>query len=320
MKHEGWVYPAARVLSPISLITLIVLFTLPQELFAKTHIKGAIRKGVEEAVSIVPGGDSRVGRGIADKVKDWAEDDKKEEAKEKEDSKEDASGGDGDSGGEGDSGGDQKIVAVDPDIENQPLLAVDQVNCVAAQTGTEFVNHCRFTDLAGRTHDDISQLTFDFSTLTFHYVNEQGSITDLRLAAAALGFDALDIAADLLTAETDVSHNFSGLAPNDPLVLSFFNAFDAAKRANQDFERGDADNSGAVDINDGVYILSHLFLGSVPEPPCMDAADVNDDGRVTDTDAIYLLEAIILGSRVVPAPGINTAGADPTMDYLNCRK
>ena len=49
------------------------------------------------------------------------------------------------------------------------------------------------------------------------------------------------------------------------------------------FFRGDADNSGAVNITDGIFVLNFLFLGG-PDPSCMDAADADDSGATNITD------------------------------------
>jgi hypothetical protein len=76
------------------------------------------------------------------------------------------------------------------------------------------------------------------------------------------------------------------------------------------FIRGDVNNSGAVDLNDGVDILAYIFLG-VSIPPCYDAADVNDNGLVEMSDYLYMARWIFAGGPPPPAP-YPTAGVDPT--------
>ena len=91
------------------------------------------------------------------------------------------------------------------------------------------------------------------------------------------------------------------------------------------FVRGDADNSGTIDITDGVFILNFLFLGG-PDPDCLDAADVDDSAAVNITDAIFVLNWLFLGGENPPAPSPseNTYARadcreDPTDDDLGCQ-
>ncbi len=84
------------------------------------------------------------------------------------------------------------------------------------------------------------------------------------------------------------------------------------------FIRGDADNSGVVDISDSIYILSYLFIGDLTLV-CEDAADTDDLGEVDITDPIFLLMAQFLGSRTIPAPGFE-CGVDLTEDDLECEE
>ncbi len=81
------------------------------------------------------------------------------------------------------------------------------------------------------------------------------------------------------------------------------------------FQRGDANDSGRIDLSDAVAVLGCLFLGSVC-PGCNDAADSNDDGVVNIADPISLLGALFLGTRPPPAPV--ECGPDPTRDSLDC--
>lgn len=84
------------------------------------------------------------------------------------------------------------------------------------------------------------------------------------------------------------------------------------------FLRGDANGDGRIDgVSDGTYINNWLFLGSVPRPPCMDAADVNDDGKVTIADSQCVLQAMYTGTCTIKAP-YPKVGPDPTDDTLDC--
>jgi hypothetical protein len=68
------------------------------------------------------------------------------------------------------------------------------------------------------------------------------------------------------------------------------------------FHRGDPNDSGVIDITDGVYVLNYLFLGQ-KAPTCLESADANDDGRIDIADAIYLLSFLFIGGPQPFAPG-----------------
>jgi hypothetical protein len=81
------------------------------------------------------------------------------------------------------------------------------------------------------------------------------------------------------------------------------------------FRRGDANDDAAVDISDGVAILSDLFLGVGAPAPCRDALDANDSGDLDITDGIYLLNFLFQGGPDIPPP-YPGLGLDPTADAL----
>ncbi len=82
------------------------------------------------------------------------------------------------------------------------------------------------------------------------------------------------------------------------------------------FLRGDANNDGKVDISDGIYTLSFLFLNH-KAPSCLDAADSNDDGQVDISDAITTLQFLFSHEAQI-APPFPYIGRDTTNDNLRC--
>ncbi len=85
------------------------------------------------------------------------------------------------------------------------------------------------------------------------------------------------------------------------------------------FRRGDSNNDGGVDISDGIYSLSALFVSGSSLPACQDAGDANDDGLFDVGDVIFTLTAIFVpGSPPPPPPGTTTCGVDPTPDSFDC--
>jgi len=83
------------------------------------------------------------------------------------------------------------------------------------------------------------------------------------------------------------------------------------------FRRGDADQSGAVSLTDGVKIMQVLFVAGTAVPPCLDALDANDDGGLSISDTVYVLLYLFLSGPAFPAPSA-ACGIDPTNDALGC--
>jgi hypothetical protein len=81
------------------------------------------------------------------------------------------------------------------------------------------------------------------------------------------------------------------------------------------FRRGDADDSGAVNLTDAIRVLNVLFLG-IGTIVCSDAADADDSGQVNLTDAIRILNVLFLGIGTIEPPGPDSCGPDPTEDTL----
>lgn len=90
-----------------------------------------------------------------------------------------------------------------------------------------------------------------------------------------------------------------------------------AYAGNNDFRRGDYDNSGSLALPDAIQLLNHLFAGGAG-PDCQDAADVDDSGTLNVADAIVLLGYLFSSGPAPVAPGPNTCGPDPTVDTLGC--
>lgn len=82
------------------------------------------------------------------------------------------------------------------------------------------------------------------------------------------------------------------------------------------FLRGDANQTGQVDISDAIATLNYLFFGGEASP-CLDALDSDDSGRVDMTDAIFTLRFLFQGGDTIPPP-YPAPGVDPTEDSLAC--
>jgi hypothetical protein len=87
------------------------------------------------------------------------------------------------------------------------------------------------------------------------------------------------------------------------------------------FRRGDANDSGMVDVGDCSYITSWLCCGG-PAPLCKEAADANDNGSNEPADATFVCNWLFSGGPAPPAPGPFTCGPDPVSspENLGCGK
>ncbi len=84
-----------------------------------------------------------------------------------------------------------------------------------------------------------------------------------------------------------------------------------------DFERGDANGDGQINLADAMTILGVLFQQNSPAVPCLDASDCNDDGFVDLSDPITELSYLFGGLSWLPEPFLG-CGSDPTSDALDC--
>jgi hypothetical protein len=78
-----------------------------------------------------------------------------------------------------------------------------------------------------------------------------------------------------------------------------FNIFWAADCGKCRYVTGDADGSGAVDIDDVVYLIQYIFAGG-PEPQPYESGDVDCSGGVDIDDVVYVITYIFGGG---PPPG-----------------
>ncbi len=83
------------------------------------------------------------------------------------------------------------------------------------------------------------------------------------------------------------------------------------------FIRGDRNASGAPEVTDPVRVFSCLFLGNPVELECEDAADSDDSGVLDISDGIYALKFLFTGGAR-PASPCPDCGENPTTDGLDC--
>jgi hypothetical protein len=84
------------------------------------------------------------------------------------------------------------------------------------------------------------------------------------------------------------------------------------------FLRGDADQSGRLNITDPIRVLNSMFKN--PDElvrSCPDAAETNDNGVLDISDPVYLLNFLMAGGPA-PRPPFPACGLDPTEDALGC--
>ncbi len=83
------------------------------------------------------------------------------------------------------------------------------------------------------------------------------------------------------------------------------------------FRRGDANGDSAVNLGDAITVIWNLFLGPVGID-CDDAADADDSGALDLTDGLAILDYLFRFGSPPPAPGPEGCGADGTADELDC--
>jgi hypothetical protein len=82
------------------------------------------------------------------------------------------------------------------------------------------------------------------------------------------------------------------------------------------FRRGDCNVDELLDLSDAATTLGYQFDDLAIA--CEDACDANDDGKVNLADTVYILNYLYSFGPIMPAPGPNAAGSDPTEDELTC--
>ena len=102
----------------------------------------------------------------------------------------------------------------------------------------------------------------------------------------------------------------------DALCADVFQIVKGGPSPDFEFQRGDVNGSGTLNIADAVSLLGVLF-GDGCVLDCQDAADVNDSGAVNIADPIALLN-YLFQQGAPPAPPTFVCGPDPTADALRC--
>ena len=82
-----------------------------------------------------------------------------------------------------------------------------------------------------------------------------------------------------------------------------------------DFVRGDCNSDSAVDISDGLTLLSYLYQGS-NAPNCEAACDFNDTRQLDLTTAVYFFDVFFKGKGALPAPHPECGQVE---FYMDCR-
>ncbi len=84
----------------------------------------------------------------------------------------------------------------------------------------------------------------------------------------------------------------------------------------RDFHRGDVDLNGRMEVTDAIAALGILFSDG-RAPACADALDADDNGALNLADVMFILHALFHGGPLPPPP-FGGCGPDPTPDLLDC--
>lgn len=98
------------------------------------------------------------------------------------------------------------------------------------------------------------------------------------------------------------SWEFGGFTGDRDAVMSLYLGFlGSGTPSVANFTRGDLNSDTLVDVSDAGFGLSALFAGG-PFPECLDAADANLDLEFNLSDMLYLLGHLFVGTVAPPAP------------------
>ncbi|MFL2858887.1 MAG: hypothetical protein ACJ0DK_10845 [Planctomycetota bacterium] len=84
-----------------------------------------------------------------------------------------------------------------------------------------------------------------------------------------------------------------------------------------DFVRGDAVPDGSLNLLDATEMLLELF--QLQDSVCTDSLDANDDGAFNIADPLFLLDYLFSGGTPISDPS-GVCGEDPTVDNLTCQE
>jgi hypothetical protein len=155
--------------------------------------------------------------------------------------------------------------------------------------------------------------------------NGDGAVDVAALGAATLGSGSVTVLAAMLEPHSVRDCNRNGVPDSCDIQSGVAEDLDANGIPDECelpepealFRRGDANNSGALEISDAIGSLGFLFAGGA-RPGCLDALDVDDNGRIDVSDPVAGLNFLFLGGAAPPAPGPASCGRDPTEDGLDC--
>ena len=85
---------------------------------------------------------------------------------------------------------------------------------------------------------------------------------------------------------------------------------------NVEFQRGDVNADGEIDVSDPIASLLFQFLGTF-HPPCVEALDFDNNGEVELTDAVAEL-MYLFGVGPPPAGPFGGCGKDHDMESVDC--
>jgi len=166
------------------------------------------------------------------------------------------------------------------------------------------------TPIAGEESDQLILVSVGAAAAGDYAVTVTGACGEVTSPAATLAV----LAADLL--ECDCNGNgildATDIAGGTSLDTDGDGVPDECQA---EFRRADANGDGAVDIGDGIAMLSFLFGGTAVG--CLDALDVNDSAVVDIADPISALAWLFSGGPPPPPP-FSECGLDPTADAIVC--
>jgi formylglycine-generating enzyme required for sulfatase activity len=90
-------------------------------------------------------------------------------------------------------------------------------------------------------------------------------------------------------------------------------------RAQTRFIRGDTDGNGQLEMSDAIRVLGYLFLHTPDALDCLEAANANAGEGLDISDGVYILSYLYLDGKAPPMP-YPSCGLDPLGTPLGCER